>query len=124
MTFAVIATIIALAAGVAVAVTLVAIVTWSDRRRAGLPAPLPSFVLALVLGLAVAAWAWSAPSWLPVGVYAIGVAWGLWLMVGDLRRVRWTRDTYQIAALFVGGSILWPIIALGREVQRRREVRQ
>ena len=124
MTFAAIAAIVGLAVAVAVVLTAVAIVTWSDRRRARLPAMLPSAVLALVLALAVAAWAWSAPSWLPAGVYAIGVAWGLWLMVGDLRRCRWTRDTYQIAALFVGGSILWPIIAIGREVQRRREVRQ
>ena len=120
MTFAAIAAIVGLAVAVAVVLTAVAIVTWSDRRRARLPAMLPSAVLALVLALAVAAWAWSAPSWLPAGVYAIGVAWGLWLMVGDLRRCRWTRDTYQIAALFVGGSILWPIIAIGREVQRRR----
>ena len=124
MTFAILATVISLAIAVAVVASLVALVAWSDRRRAGLPAPLPSFVLALILALAIAAWAWSAPSWLPAGVYAIGVAWGLWLMVGDLRRVRWTRDTYQIAALFVGGSILWPIIAIWREVQRRREVRQ
>ena len=124
MTFAAIAAVIGLAIAVAVVLTAVAIVSWSDRRRAGLPAMLPSAVLAIVLGLAVAAWAWSAPSWLPAGVYAIGVAWGLWLMVGDLRRCRWTRDTYQIAALFVGGSILWPIIAIWREVQRRREVRQ
>ena len=110
MTFAAIAAAIGLAVAAAAVVTVVAM--------------LPSAVLAIVLGLAVAAWAWSAPSWLPAGVYAIGVAWGLWLMIGDLRRVRWTRDTYQIAALFVGGSILWPIIAIWREVQRRREVRQ
>ena len=124
MTFAVLATVIALASGVAVAVTLVAIVAWSDRRRAGLPAPLPSFVLALVLGLAVVAWAWAAPIWVPGAVYAIGVGWGLWLMIGDLRHSRWTGDTITIAALFVIGSALWPIIAIGREVMRRREVRQ
>ena len=122
MTFAAVAAIVGLAVAVATVVTVVAIVAWSDRRRARLPAMLPSAVLALVLALAVAAWAWSAPSWLPAGVYAIGVAWGLWLMVGDLRRCRWTSDTIMIAVLFVVGSAVWPLVAIGREVQRRREV--
>lgn len=122
MTFAILATAIALAAGVAVAVTMLAIVNWSDRRRAGLPAPLPSFVLALVLGLAVAAWAWTAPIWLPGSVYAIGVGWGLWLMVGDLRHSRWTVDSVPLIVAFVIGSVLWPLVAIGREWRRRREV--
>lgn len=120
MTFAALAAVVGLAIAVAVAMTAVAIVTWSDRRRAGLPAMLPSAVLAIVLVLAVAAWAWVAPIWLPLGVYAIGVGWGLWLMFGDLRRSRWTADTVTIALAFVVGSAVWPVVATVREVMRRR----
>ena len=124
MTFAVIATIIALAAGVAVAVTLVAIVTWSDRRRAGLPAPLPSFVLAVILALAIVAWAWTAPIWLPGAVYAVGVGWWIVGLIAELRKVRRTSMDVPIAAFGLIGAAFWPVVAIGREVMRRREVRQ
>lgn len=122
MTFAIIATVIAVAVAVAVAVTLVAIVTWSDRRRAGLPAPLPSFVLAVVLGLAVVALAWTAPIWVPGSVYAIGVGWWIVGLVAELRTVR--RTEADVPVIFAGliGAALWPIVAVGREVRRRREV--
>ena len=124
MTFAALAAIVGLAVAVAAVVTVVAIVTWSDRRRARLPAMLPSAVLALILALAVAAWAWIAPIWLPAGVYAIGVAWGLWLLVGELRSVRRTSADVPVTVVWLVGSALWPVVAIGREVMRRREVRQ
>lgn len=122
MTFAIIATIIALAAGVAVAVTLVAIVTWSDRRRAGLPAPLPSFVLADVLILAIIAWAWAAPIWVPGAVYAIGVGWWIVGLAAELRTVRRTEADVPVVVAGLIGAALWPIVAVGREVRRQREV--
>ncbi len=90
MTFAAVAAIVGLAVAVATVVTVVAIVTWSDRRRSGLFAMLPSAVLAIVLGLAVCAWVWVAPIWLPLGVYAIGVGWWIVGLIAELRMVRRT----------------------------------
>ena len=124
MTFAALAAIVGLAVAVAAVVTVVAIVTWSDRRRARLPAMLPSAVLAIVLGLAVAAWAWSAPSWLPAGVYAIGVAWWIVGLIAELRMVRRTSMDVPIVVFSLIGAACWPVVAIGREVMRRREVRQ
>lgn len=122
MTFAILATAITLASGVAVAVTLVAIVAWSDRRRAGLPAPLPSFVLAIVLGLSLAAWAWTAPIWVPGAVYAIGVGWWIVGLLAELRTVRRTEADVPVVVAGLIGAALWPIVAIGREWRRRREV--
>lgn len=120
VTFAALAAVVGLAVAVAVVVTAVAIVTWSDRRRAGLPAMLPSAVLAIVLGLAVAAWAWVAPIWLPLGVYAIGVGWGLGILAGELRSVRRTSADVAIVGVGLVMAAFWPLVAIGREVMRRR----